>query len=268
MSTAPRRPAPPSWSRPASAPAKTHLRVLDGESATTHPCAPCPRLSDSVWKDLDDAHHATLDAARQLQSFEPGQRIVAQGEACAGIHCVQRGEFAVRRVDDAGRSIVLGLGGPGEAVGSRAFFAKGTHAASVEALQHVTTCFIPATAMRELVASSPRLAVSVLERITKEADEADDTRLRQVFLPVRARFAHLLLDLRDRHGRVDDDGSLVITLPLSRQDIAAALGTTPETVARTVGALQSDGVATFTGRTVRVPDLDLLMDELEAVGVN
>lgn len=232
-----------------------------------HYCAGCPRLSESLWSVLEPEHFATLNAARQTRVFEAGQLLVAQGQPCDGIHCIESGEFALRRVDPAGNNIVLRLGGPGEAVGYRAFFSGQVHAASVEALTRTSSCFVPASTLRELLGKSTRLAGKFLTAAARELDEADETRIRQVFLPVRARFAHLLLCLRERHANVDSDGALVISLPLSRQDIAASLGTTPETVARTVGALQHDGVAEFRGRTVRVNDLDLLLDELEKVGL-
>ncbi|MCB1153632.1 winged helix-turn-helix domain-containing protein, partial [bacterium] len=61
----------------------------------------------------------------------------------------------------------------------------------------------------------------------------------------------------------DEDGNILIELPMSRQDIADMVGARPETIARTIRSLQDDGVATFKGREVMVPDLDALLDELE-----
>ena len=74
----------------------------------------------------------------------------------------------------------------------------------------------------------------------------------------------VLLDLRHKHGTVDDDGILHIKLPMTRQQLAAMVGTRPETLARTLGALTTEGIALFEGRNVRVPDLDSLFDEVEA----
>jgi CRP/FNR family transcriptional regulator len=69
--------------------------------------------------------------------------------------------------------------------------------------------------------------------------------------------------LKERFGTAGDDGSIVMELPLARQDIAALLGARPETVTRTLHALEVDGVARFSGRTAVIPDLDLLLDEVE-----
>lgn len=63
-----------------------------------------------------------------------------------------------------------------------------------------------------------------------------------------------------------DDGSMRLELPLSRRDMGELLGMRPETVARAIRALESSDVATFTGRTVVIRDLDALFDEVELVG--
>ena len=62
-----------------------------------------------------------------------------------------------------------------------------------------------------------------------------------------------------------DDGVLTLQLPLSRKDVAAVLGARRESIARAIRALEDDGVATFRGRAVRVPDLDTLLDEIDVL---
>lgn len=236
--------------------------------ATTRGCSGCPRLSETLWSVLGSDELAVLGSARQGRHFLPGDVILAQGQPCIGVHCIESGEVAVRKTDGQGNEFLLRFAGPESTVGYRAFFAGKPHAASVEALTECRTCFIPADILRDLLRGSQALAGQFLACAARELDEADDSRLRQAFLPVRARFAHLLLCLRERHGSVEHDGTLVISLPLSRQDIAAQLGTAPETVARTIRALGDGGIAHFDGRKVRIPDLDLLLDEVEQVGLH
>ncbi len=104
-------------------------------------------------------------------------------------------------------------------------------------------------------------AVSVDLANTMDALEASLVdRLR---LPVRARLAQMLLSLRGAFGDVDEDGVLIIDLPLSRSQIAELLAVRPETVTRAIGVLSEEGVARFVRRRVVVRDLDALMDEVE-----
>jgi len=52
-------------------------------------------------------------------------------------------------------------------------------------------------------------------------------------------FVILLLALKDRFATVNDEGDMTIELPLSRQDLAAMIGTRPETIARSIRALEA-----------------------------
>lgn len=55
--------------------------------------------------------------------------------------------------------------------------------------------------------------------------------------------------LREHYGE-----QKTITPDLSKKDIAAALGTTPETFSRLTKRLQEDGLITWTGKTINIPD--------------
>ena len=74
--------------------------------------------------------------------------------------------------------------------------------------------------------------------MAKDLEATEEALLHASALPVRARLAHLLLVLKDRYGTVDDTGELQIQLPLSRQDMAAMIGTRAETIARAVRSLE------------------------------
>lgn len=58
---------------------------------------------------------------------------------------------------------------------------------------------------------------------------------------VERRMAHILLKLADRVGRPDPEGTL-ITISLTRQDLADMSGTTLETAIRTISRFRADRI--------------------------
>lgn len=52
-------------------------------------------------------------------------------------------------------------------------------------------------------------------------------------------------------------------LPLKRQQIASMVGARNETLSRTLAALQDEGLVSFKGREVIIPDYDRLVTESE-----
>jgi len=204
-----------------------------------------------------------LDDLKTNASYLPGQILFSQGEPCDGLYSVLSGVVSIRKTDVHGRTVLVRLRHPGETMGYRDFFAGSVFTTSAEALAPTRVCFIRAPAVRSLLVRNPSLGLRFLEQVSHDLQNAEETILQSASLSARARLAHLLLTLKERHGSVGDDGDLRITLPLSRQDIADLLGTRPETIARVINALEKDGVAVFSGRMVIVPDLDALLDEIE-----
>jgi len=89
------------------------------------------------------------------------------------------------------------------------------------------------------------------------ADElaaAQDRMLRMASLGVRDRLVLLLGQMAAPFGRTLADGGLLIATPVSRTDMGALAGMTPETLSRCIRTLEAEGLAYFTRRHILVPD--------------
>ncbi len=242
------------------------LRRAGWRAASSLRCHTCAARCGSIWEQVGPEQLDVLDQRKRVRVVNPGDVVYQQGERCTGLYVVQRGTVALRKFDEAGNSVLLRLVHPGQALGYRCFFDTGTYRAQAQALDTVRLCFLTPALLRTMLHSDPGVVMGMMKRLARELGEADDRFLMATRRSVRTRMAHALLQLRDRHGAVDDGGVLTLTLPVSRQDLADLLGTRPETVARTTKALERDGVAYFQGRVVTIPDLDTLMDEVDSDG--
>ena len=81
---------------------------------------------------------------------------------------------------------------------------------------------------------------------------------------VRVRLVHLLLLLRDKCGRFTADGTLVLDLPLTLQDIASMIGARLESVSGAFHDLKEDGLAQSSGHQIHVTRYDRLVEELHS----
>ena len=226
-------------------------------------CFTCPGRGSTEWSDLPEAELRLLNQSKVANTYEPGQVIFYQGNPCLGLHCLESGTVALRKVDRSGNSYIARLFHEGQTLGYLAYFARRGYTGTAEALTRCRVCFIDKGVVRALLEREPTLGHRFLGRIADNLQEAEDGRLAALALPLRAQLAHLLLTLKDRYATVADDGVMTVDLPLSRRDIAALLGVRPESLSRAVRALDDAGIARFDGRRVTVPDLDALIDELE-----
>jgi len=234
------------------------LRVL-----TTSSCFGCQSRGRNEWSSLQGRDLEFLETAKTCNLYAPGQVIFYEGNACLGIHCIESGSVKLRKSGPKGDEVVVGLAGPGATLGYLAYFGGRGYTTTAEALTACRVCFIDRAAVKTILHSSPAVGLAFLRRLSDDVDRSEDERVKALALPLRARAAHLLLVLKDRSASADEQGRLTIELPLSRRDLAAMLGTRPESLSRLIRDFASDGVAHFGPREVVVPDLDALLDELE-----
>lgn len=215
------------------------------------------------WSVLCEEEARILAAARHRRRYAAGETIYPMGEPGYGVYCVCSGIVALRRVDTEGSSVLLQIVYPGDTLGYESLLTGTRHRSGAEALRSSNICHINGTTVRELLERNPNLGLQFLKHTSAKLADAQERLVQNATLPNRMKFAHLLLVLMDRHGTRNDDGSARLHLPLPREDLASMIAIRRETLSRIMGRLERDGVASFSGRTVAIPNVATLMRELE-----
>lgn len=232
-----------------------------GRQANCFACQVRPRTE---WCALSESDLKLIDDAKLERDYAPGDVLYHQGDPCTGVFCIQSGLVGLRKVGADGNSVLVRLAQPGDTIGYRSFLAGEEHKLSAEVLKPGQVCFIARAVARDMLATKPELGLRFLKRMAEDLDAAEDKFLQTTSFDIRARLAHLLLVLKDRFAAEEKDGALKLELPLSRQDMAAMIGVRPETMSRAIRKFEDDGIAYFSGRTVQVPDISVLFDEIDA----
>jgi len=123
-------------------------------------------------------------------------------------------------------------------------------------------CFVRRATVRTLLEQNPNLGLRFLDHTLRDAEEFEDRHFESVTLTVKARLLSLLMVLYERFGYLNENGESMMDLPISRQDIAALIGASPETISRSISTVQDEGLAQFKGREVRFRNMDALIEQL------
>jgi CRP-like cAMP-binding protein len=207
-----------------------------------------------------------INDGKIAREYLPGDVVYHQGDPANGIHCVESGLVGLRRLDAEGNSVLVRLAYAGDTIGYRALLAGEAQRLGAEALKPSTVCFIDQATVRGLLQTNPALGLRFLKRASKDLGDIEDKFVQSATLDIKARLAHLLLVLKERCATAGANGELILELPISRQDLAAMVGVRPETMSRTIRQLEDEGVAFFSGRKVRVPKLDTLIEQIDLDG--
>jgi len=217
-------------------------------------------IDSEEWCALNDVDVTATEEAAICSNYETGDVIFYEGDDVKGVYFVKAGLVGVRKADLEGNSTLLKLAEPGDTLGYRPLAADQPHRASAEAVNPSIICFIDKATVRQMIGENPALGLNFLKRAAKELGDAEEKFHESVTLSTRARFAHLLIVMQDRFGHATEDGSLQLTSPLSRSDMAAMLGVRPESVSRVIHELEGTGITHFAEREVTIRDPNSLMD--------
>lgn len=184
---------------------------------------------------------ARLDAASHELQIRPGQAIIFEGEAAANIYGLHAGTACVFKLMADGRRQVTGFLYPGDFMGVT-FNMNPVYGYSAEALTPCSLRSWPRPALERLFDETPGMRRLFLAEMADELTEAQDRMLMLGRRSIEERVAVFLLTMARRQAKATGMRVEVVEIPMRWVDIADYLGTTAETVSRTLSAFRDRGI--------------------------
>ena len=207
-------------------------------------------MTKSVFfRQLDPDSLAILASKGCQKKFETGQAIYNQGDKYSGIHLVVSGLVDVFMTNSAGRERLICRVGTGLLLGSSTVLRDDEFPCWIRASKPTETIYLPKTAIQESIDQNP-VALVLMETMARhlgffwELLESSGERL----MP---RLASFLLSLPEVGG--------MVTLPMTRTQLAHRLGTTPESLSRSFSRLKTAGIINSEGKELAIIDRDHLI---------
>jgi CRP/FNR family transcriptional regulator len=219
----------------------------------------CPSHADGFCRHLDGTAFATLAASAHVEHLPPGRVLWHDddGPPMAGV--LLSGLLRFERCNSQGRRQILNLILPGELVGWETDRASGY---SIEAATEATVCRFDPALFDRLVAKDQSLRTEVYRQNVRQLD-----RLRWLTWAIGAlapeeRVAAFLVSATDYMPlEPQAEGGPILTVLISRRDIADLLATTVESICRILKSLEREGLIVLRDPwTVQIPDLDALAE--------
>jgi CRP/FNR family cyclic AMP-dependent transcriptional regulator len=211
---------------------------------------------------LNNDERAALNELGVRRSFQRGAVLMFQNEPDAGVALLLAGRVKVTRVDHDGHEIMLSIRDPGDVLGELALVDGEPHIATVTALEHVEALVTSADTFRHHLETTPRVAVALLEVVTRRFRETTLKRAQFSELDTMGRLAARIVELAERYGEATDDG-VRVTSPLSREDLAAWTGASRAGVAHAFQALRELDWVRTERRELRLRDVQALRARAE-----
>ncbi len=210
--------------------------------------------ANPVFAQLDDDILTIVLAEATIRTVLPGDFIVRQGDPASAFGVLAGGRAKMVQVTADGRQILLRYVVTGQEFGLIAALPDLAYPLTIEAVDECAVLYWPSATLAAYFGRYPQLALNAL-RIMVLRNQELQARYRELLTErVEQRLARALLRLAHVAGSRAEDGTL-ITLPLTREDLAELVGTTLYTVSRTLSQWDQAGLVN-TGRE-RVVIIDM-----------
>lgn len=210
-----------------------------------------------IFQGLDSTQQQEVAGFARPLNFDLGDVVVSANDPTRRLLVVHSGRVRVVRTLETGHEHVVRVVGEGDVLGEDAFVlgTRPIHYAYAETATSV--CSFDHSDLSALVGRFPGIAVRMLQVQSERLRNAERMLAALSGSQVSARIAAYLLDLPSRataHG-------IGVELPMAKKDVASFLGTTPETLSRSLREFAEAGVVSLVGRRgIVIHDLDALLD--------
>ena len=213
-----------------------------------------PRTLRSVplFSQLRDSDLELLAPLLTRREYPKNRVIRFAHDPCDAFYVVLRGQVKVMLIAEDGREVVLSLVREGDFFGEMALLDDEPYAASVIAMDDTTLLVLRREDFRRSIREMPQMSFGLLRALCSRLLEADNKIGGLMLLDVSGRVAHLLLEMSAR-----EQGDQITDLP-THQVIAQMVGSSRETVSRTIGAMTAKQLIAPTETGVRILNREAL----------
>jgi len=204
-------------------------------------CLLC-RLSLKEWL-------PAIQANRRNIAVKKGELIFTEGATTKGIYFVSDGLVKVHKKWDEEKDLIVRFAKKGDILGHRGLGTSLFYSVSATALENSVLCFLDNDFFTASLKINTGFSYQLLLFFADELKESEHRMRNLAHMSVKGRLAEGLIHLSNKFGR-DEKGHINITL--SRQDLAAYIGTTYETAFRMLTELVNDEIVQVDGKQIKI----------------
>ncbi len=203
-----------------------------------------PFINQSFFfKGLSAEHRQELAKICSPKTIKKREYLFHEGEQGRSMHLLAEGNIQLHKNTEDGREVVIRVVKPGEVFAEVVLFEKDRYPVSARAIVTADVLAFPREGIHRLLAEESfrndfiALLMAKQRYLTERIQELTTKDVEHRFFTF----------LRSQYGEKE-----VITTPLSKKDIAAAIGTTPESLSRLILRLTADEVINWKGKEIRI----------------
>ncbi|MFD2216372.1 Crp/Fnr family transcriptional regulator [Metabacillus endolithicus] len=217
--------------------------------------------SFSIFKELSLTELEMIVNISNARQLEKGSLVFMQEEPITQVYFVQSGKVKIFRTDNNGKEQIVSVLEAGEMFPHAGFFRKGNYPAHAEVLENSILIATSIHGFEKMLVDSPQLCIKVFRILGEKIVDLQNRLEEQISHNSKEKIILLLLRLCKSNGVPYKKRYKLIT-HFKNRDLANMIGTSRETVSRTLTNLKKRGYVDIDEDGLFIVDYEKLYDEL------
>jgi CRP/FNR family transcriptional regulator, polysaccharide utilization system transcription regulator len=201
-------------------------------------------------KGLEDLDKLTSDP-RKVSTFKKKHMLYSEGRYPNSVYFISKGKVKTFKTNDQGNEYITGLYKEGDFLGYVNIMESSEYSDSAETLEESEICTIPKDDFFALIHNNRDVANKFIKMLSNNLVETEAKLLQLAYNSVRKRVAEALLTLESRYKKEDNKQ---FSMPVAREDLANMVGSSKETVIRTLSDFKDEKLIDIKGSTIILLD--------------
>ncbi len=214
-------------------------------------CEDCNARVHSLMNFASEDDLQEINCNKICNHFKKGQTLFYEGNLPSGLMCINHGKVKLFRTGKDGKEQITAFGLPGDFLGYRAIIAEESYALSATALEDTVVCLIQKDDFLNMIQKNSFISKKLMISLCKELGLAMEKIQSLSQKSVRERLAETLIYLKETFSNQNSDAD-VVDIILPREDIANIVGTTTESVIRTLSDFKYEKLIELEGKKIKI----------------
>ncbi|WP_078554060.1 Crp/Fnr family transcriptional regulator [Bacillus alkalicellulosilyticus] len=198
-------------------------------------------LGVSLFKELSEEEIQPIVDISQFRTFRAKSFVFMQGDPLDRVFFIHKGKVKIHKIDESGKEQIVSVLQAGEMFPHAGFFRKGSFPAHAEILEQTELIVVPIGLFEEILVKKPELCIKLFRVLGEKIVDLQNRLEEKILRDTYEQIIMLLLRLCKSNGiQIGDIHK--ITTHFTNRELANMIGTSRETMNRTINRLRKKGL--------------------------
>ena len=219
----------------------------------------------TLFRELNEFEITKISDIAIAREWKKQSHVFLQGDPLENVYFIYDGKIKIYKSDINGKEQIVAIAKKGEMFPHVGFFRKGDYPAYAEVLEPSTLIAVPISKFETVLIENPELCIKVFKVLGEKIVDLQNRLEEQILNNTYEQIIKLLIRLAQKHGKEQDDGTIVLKSEFTNKDLANMIGTTRETISRTLTKMKKDELIEVDDEGNMIVDVEILKEEINLV---